>query len=120
MQTFVVKLEKRAESVKMWHFHKNLLKLPFKNYATNMRIVVVIITFVMIACQQNQPTVDSSIDKGVIDSMMAKIDPASPQKRYSLDKMYEQNLNQILLAFLELNHPTWSIPDPTLWYPELF
>ncbi|MGV3588716.1 MAG: hypothetical protein ACO1OF_17055 [Adhaeribacter sp.] len=42
------------------------------------------------------------------------------QKRYSLDEIYQKYISTELLLYIEKKHPTWSIPNENMWYPQLF
>jgi hypothetical protein len=42
------------------------------------------------------------------------------EKKYSLDEIYQKYISEELLSFIEKTHPTWSVPNQNLWYPQLF
>jgi len=86
-----------------------------------MRKMAILIMISLTACGENKTsTTDTKIDSSVVDSAISITNNKAPQKRYSLDEIYNQYINPQLLEYLENTHPTWSVPNQNMWHPQLF
>jgi hypothetical protein len=90
-----------------------------------------IIFLVVMSCQQPEKTNEqSSIKSRSTDSanseakdggqMTPNVSKQSDEKQYSLDQMYNRYISEELLSYINKSHPTWSVPNQNLWYPQLF
>jgi hypothetical protein len=90
-----------------------------------------IIFLALMSCQQPEKTNEqSSIKSRSTEStnpeandggqMTPTVSKQSDEKQYSLDQMYNSYISEELLSYLDKSHPTWSVPNQNLWYPQLF
>lgn len=85
-----------------------------------MTKLIAILLFGLTSCQQPEKTEESPpFKRDLVDSMNSPMTSVA-EKMYSLDEIYEKYVSKELLSYIEKNHPTWSVPNEHLWYPQLF
>jgi hypothetical protein len=96
-----------------------------------MNNLLAIVLIGLASCQQMKKTDESPQFKddvagnivdsigNVVDSMYTASRPAN-EKRYSLDEVYQKYVSDELLKYIGATHPSWSVPNQNLWYPQLF
>ena len=85
-----------------------------------MTRLLVIIFLGLVSCQQHEKTGEGPpLKSDVVDSIHTAMSPFG-EKKYSLDEIYLKYISEELLSYIEKTHPTWSVPNQNLWYPQLF
>ena len=80
----------------------------------------VIVFLIFASCRHVEKANEPAQSKaGIIDSINIKMTPGT-EKKYSLDEIYQKYLSEDLISYIENTHPTWSVPNQNLWYPQLF
>lgn len=76
--------------------------------------------FGLTSCQQFEKTAESPpFKRDQVESMSSPMTSVT-EKMYSLDEIYEKYVSKELLSYIEKSHPTWSVPNEHMWYPQLF
>lgn len=105
---------------------KNVM-FPFYDYGVNIKYSAMtqlmtrllgFLFFGLTSCQQFEKTNESQ-PRNNMDSVNTT-QSSSAEKKYSLDEIYLRYINQELLSYMEKAHPTWSVPNQNMWYPQLF
>ena len=72
------------------------------------------------SCQQLSKTEESPpFESDVVDTTNTNRTQFA-EKKYSLDEIYHKYISQELLSYMDKTHPTWSVPNQNMWYPQLF